>query len=223
MPYYGEECCHRTAVTDCRGKGFIVPMADENTPNNTNQSSSQPSEQTSSEQGSQQAGNGASGKAAKTTAPSQNKGAAGKSSANAAAGGSKAKAKAKEKPPEPEEKPFQDFIRDHYLPELEQALKAEGLDDIQLAFDQQPLPVVGADSDTVYWQVRGRWQDGKRWFAIAFTKEDIKGAKLFCYADNGAKPSTIEQFMGDERKVNLGLMVLYAVQRLNAQKWLTRN
>jgi len=217
MPYYGEEYRHRTAMTDCRGKGFIAPMADENTPNNTNQSSSQ-----SSEQGSQQDGNGASGKAAaKTTAPSQTKAAAGKSSANATAGGSKAKKK--EKPPEPEDKPFQEFIRDHYLPELEQALKAEGLDDIQLAFDQQPLPVVGADPDTVYWQVRGRWQGGKRWFAIAFTKEDIKGAKLFCYADNGAKPSTIEQFMGDERKVNLGLMVLYGVQRLNAQKWLTRN
>ncbi|WP_225889261.1 DUF2996 domain-containing protein [Halomicronema hongdechloris] len=191
-------------------------------PNKTNQSSSQPSEQTSSKQVSNQDENGASGKSsAKTTNPSANQGSASKNSAKAK--GDSAKAKKKEKPPEPEEKPFQEFIRQHYLPDLEQALKGEGLEDIQLEFDQQPLPVVGADPATEYWQVRGRWQGGKRWFAIAFTKEDIKGPKLFSYADNGAKPSTIEQFMGDERKVNLGLMVLYAVQRLNAQKWLTRN
>ncbi|NES81812.1 MAG: DUF2996 domain-containing protein, partial [Moorea sp. SIO2B7] len=47
--------------------------------------------------------------------------------------------------------------------------------------------------------------------------------KAFSYATNGAKPSTIESFMIDERKVTLDLMVMYTIQRLNSQKWLSRN
>ncbi|MEL7052319.1 MAG: DUF2996 domain-containing protein, partial [Cyanobacteria bacterium J06588_5] len=62
-----------------------------------------------------------------------------------------------------------------------------------------------------------------RQFNIAFLDEDIKGQKIFTLTENDSKPSTIEQFMGDERRITLGLMVLYTVQRLNGQKWLTRN
>jgi hypothetical protein len=51
-------------------------------------------------------------------------------------------------------------------------------------------------------------------------KEDISGPKFFCAADNGTKPSILESFMIDERKVTLDLMLLYTVQRLNGQKWL---
>ncbi|MGB3208973.1 MAG: DUF2996 domain-containing protein, partial [Crinalium sp.] len=37
------------------------------------------------------------------------------------------------------------------------------------------------------------------------------------------KPSTLEPFLIDERKVTLDLMVFGVIQRLNAQKWLVRN
>ena len=139
--------------------------------------------------------------------------------------GDKAAAKPKkEKPPALEKKPFTEFMQQHYLPSLEKALKSKGLDDMQLEFEKRKLELLGAEqASDEYWQVRGRWKQGQRQFNIAFMKEDISGQKVFSYADNGAKPSTLEQFMGDERKITLDLMVLYTLQRLNGQKWLTRN
>jgi len=135
----------------------------------------------------------------------------------------KAQAKKKEKPPPVEDKPFPEFIQEHFFPSLQSALQEEGIDDIQLSLDQRPLAVIGINDSEPYWHVQGQWQGGDRQFNIAFTKDDIKSSKVFYFADKGSQPSTIEQFMGDERRVNLDLMVLYTVQRLNAQKWLTRN
>lgn len=135
-------------------------------------------------------------------------------------------AKKKEKPPKLEDKPFNEFMEQHYLPSLKEAMSKEGIDDLSLEFEKRKIEVMGqSDSDT-YWQVQGQWEEsgeGQRQFNIAFLDEDIKGQKVFTLAANGAKPSTIEQFMGDERRITLGLMVLYTVQRLNGQKWLTRN
>ncbi len=141
--------------------------------------------------------------------------------------GAKPAAKAKkEKPPKLEDKPFDEFMEQHYLPSLKEALAKEGIDDLSLEFAKRQLVAVGqADSDP-YWQVQGEWQEpeeGQRQFNIAFIDEDISGQKVFTLASNGAVPSTIEQFMGDERRITLDLMVLYTLQRLNGQKWLTRN
>jgi hypothetical protein len=132
-----------------------------------------------------------------------------------------AKAK-KEKPPALEDKPFQEFITQHYLPGLTQTLAKVGITDLDLKFEKAKLPIAGL-GDSECWQVIGRWQNGQRQFYIIFAKENIQGPKYFCYADNGAQPSTLESFMIDERKVNLDLLLLYTVQRLNGQKWLVRN
>ena len=136
----------------------------------------------------------------------------------------KAPAKAKKaKPPKLEDKPFAEFIEQHFLPAVETALaKESGLDDLQLSFETQPINVVGIDQDS-YPQVIGRWAEGARQFNIAFLEESIKGPKVYSFATNGATPSTIEQFMGDERRITLDLMVLYVLQRLKGQKWLKGN
>jgi Protein of unknown function (DUF2996) len=132
-----------------------------------------------------------------------------------------AKAK-KEKPPALEDKPFADFINQDYLPNLKATLPKMGISDIDLKFEKRQLPVAGL-GDSACWQVIGTWLGGKRQFVIVFSKEDIQAPKFFCAADNGAKPSTLESFMIDERKVSLDLLVLYTLQRLNGQKWLVRN
>jgi Protein of unknown function (DUF2996) len=137
----------------------------------------------------------------------------------AAADGEKpAKAK-KEKPPALEDKPFADFINQDYLPALKQTLPKMGLADVDLKFENKKMPV----GDANCWQVTGTWLGGKRQFSILFSKEDIQAPKFYCCADNGAKPSLIESFMIDERKVSLDLMLLYTMQRLNGEKWLLRN
>lgn len=141
-----------------------------------------------------------------------------------AAAADKAAAKPKrEKPPAVEDKPFTEFVQQDFLPSLETALKERGLEDMELTFEKQPLGVFGSQGNEPYWHVTGHWKGGKRQFNIAFTDEDIKSPKLFYCADSGSRPSTIEQFMGDERKITLDLMVLYTLQRLNGQKWLNRN
>ena len=157
--------------------------------------------------------------AAKAASKAKGTGAKGKADAKPAAG---AKAK-KAKPPKLEDKPFPEFIQNHYLPTLESALQEEGIDSLTLSFEKAPIDVVGAPDADPYWQVIGKWDNGNRQFNVAFLNEDITGQKVFTCAANGAKSSTIEQFMGDERRITLGLMVLYTVQRLNGQKWLTGN
>lgn len=134
-----------------------------------------------------------------------------------------AKAKKKEKPPKVEDKPFQEFMAEHFVPALDQSLKDNGLDDVILTFEQRKLTVLGGQDGDQCWHLTGQWLSGKRQFNVAFLSEDIKGSKIFYLADAGGNPSTVEQFMGDERKITLDLMVLYVNQRLNAQKWLTRN
>jgi hypothetical protein len=134
----------------------------------------------------------------------------------------KPKAK-KEKPPAIEDKPFTDFMEQHFTPTLKESLTKEGLTDIELSFTQAPLSIPGATSDDPCWQVIGTWNQGKRQFKLYFPEESIKGQKAFSYGVNGKSPSTIESFMIDERKITLDLMVLYTLQRLNGQKWLTRN
>lgn len=133
--------------------------------------------------------------------------------------GAPAKAPKKEKAPALEDKPFAEFIEQDYLPGLRLMLSKMGIQDLDLKFEQQKLPS-GMDN-AMYWQAIGRWQG--RQFHIVFSKEDIQAPKFFCYADNGAQPSTLESFMIDERKVSLDLLLLYTAQRLNGQKWLVRN
>lgn len=129
----------------------------------------------------------------------------------------------KAKPPKLEDKPFNEFIEQHFHPSLQEALIAEGLDDIKLKFAKQKIDIQGFDSDQECWQIVGNWQQNSRQFNLYFLEEDISGQKAFSCATDGNKSSTLESFMIDERRITLSLLVLYTVQRLNCQKWLFGN
>ncbi len=134
-----------------------------------------------------------------------------------------AKPAKKEKPPALEEKPFPEFIEQHFVPTLKTALNKAGISDIDLNFTQAPLQITGMSQSPSYSQVIGQWNNGQRQFNLYFIDEDIKGQKAFSYTVKGQPPSTLESFMIDEKRVTLDLMVLYVLQRLNGQKWLTGN
>jgi hypothetical protein len=134
-----------------------------------------------------------------------------------------AKAAKKDKAPAVEDKPFAEFIQQHYLPALQKALESQGVQELKLTFEKQKIPVRGYEREPECWQVIGRWQGGLRQFQVYFFKEDIQGQRAFSYAENRGRPSTMEPFLIDERKVTLDLLVFGAIQRLNAQKWLVRN
>jgi len=126
------------------------------------------------------------------------------------------------KEPTVEEKPFAEFIERHFQPAPAAALQKLGITDMKLSFKQDKIPVSGLSSSPC-WQLTGNWLDGMRQFSIYFLEEDINGKKAFSQAEGGAQPSTLESFMIDERKVSLNLLLFYTLQRLNGQKWLTRN
>lgn len=138
----------------------------------------------------------------------------------------KAKGKTvKAKKPKLEDKPFVEFIQEHFIPGLQKAFTSQGIGDMKLAFSQEKL------GEEECWQVMGNWPKGDpagirfaaRQFNLYFLEESIQGKKAFSCATNGGKPSIIESFMIDERRVTLSLIVLYTLQRLNGQKWLARN
>ncbi len=131
------------------------------------------------------------------------------------------KAAKKEKPPALEDKPFTEFISQDFLPGLKQMLAKAGIPETELQFVKRRLPIA-ALGDEECWQVIGQIQGGRQ-FTIIFSKEDLQAAKFYTCADSGAKPTMIESFMIDERKVNLDLLLLYTLQRLNGQKWLVMN
>ncbi|MEM9117041.1 MAG: DUF2996 domain-containing protein [Cyanobacteria bacterium P01_D01_bin.6] len=144
---------------------------------------------------------------------------------NTAKPNSKAAAKTKKaKPPKIEEKPFNEFIEQHFVPALDKALADDGWDGVKLSLVEAPLAVKGADQQETYWQLQGNHPSNlAHCFNIVFTKDDIKSSKFFYYSRGDALASTVEQFMGDERRITLPLMVMYTLQRLNGQKWLSRN
>ncbi len=129
----------------------------------------------------------------------------------------------KEKAPAIEDKPFTELIEEHFLRALKDSLTKLGASEVELSFIKAKLPLLGADPNQQCWQIIGTWPDAQRQFNLTFFDETITGQKSFSYALNGKPPSTLESFMIDERKVTLDLLLLYTLQRLNAQKWLSRN
>jgi len=134
-----------------------------------------------------------------------------------------AKAAKKEKAPSVEDKPFVEFIEQDYLPALQKAIAQQGVQDLQLSFAKQKMPITGFESAEECWQITGSWSEiGLRQFNLYFPEEDIQGKKGFS-CNEGKKPSTLESFLIDERKTTLDLLVYGLIQRLDGQKWLGRN
>jgi len=66
-----------------------------------------------------------------------------------------AKAAKKEKPPALEDKPFEEFMQQHYLPALQEAITKEGVPDVKLTFAKQKYSIIGFTSAEECWQVIG--------------------------------------------------------------------
>ncbi len=126
----------------------------------------------------------------------------------------------KEKPPAVEDKPFADFIQQDYIPALQKGLSEQGLTDSNITLERVKIAVKGFETAPECSQVIGRWNGGERQFNIYFFDDSIQGQRGISVVDLGTKPSTIESFLIDERKITLDLLVFGLIRRLNSQKWL---
>ena len=122
------------------------------------------------------------------------------------------------KPPKPEDKPFEEFINTELIPSLSLALKNRGVSLNQLTLSQGDRPVVGGTS----WILFGELFEGRR-FWLCFSEKNITSKKTITLSEGSKKPSLLESFLIDEKKITLALLQSRLIQRLNGQKWLDAN
>jgi len=120
--------------------------------------------------------------------------------------------------PKLEDKPFEIFIREDFIPSLSQALNEYGLKPTALELNQGKRPVVGGSC----WMVSGDIPSDRR-FWLCFSSDSINSSKTIALADPGTEPSLLEPFLIDEKKTTLPLLRSRLLQRLNGQKWLGAN
>ncbi len=122
------------------------------------------------------------------------------------------------KPPKLEDKPFDEFIIKHFIPQLKSSIEKKGsfVRDIKLI--QGERPVVGGNCWMVFCEM-----SEQRMFWLCFNKNIITSDKTILLAESNTEPSIVESFLIDERKTTLPLLISRVLQRLNGQKWIGAN
>ncbi len=122
------------------------------------------------------------------------------------------------KPPKPEDKPFDNFINEDLIPDLDKALTASGFPENTISLKNGQRPVTGGDC----WMVVGDMSNGRK-FWLCFETNAITSKKTIAIAEQGIYPSVLESFLIDEKKTTKALLISRLLQRLNGQKWLGAN
>ena len=112
-----------------------------------------------------------------------------------------------------EKKPFQEFINIHLIPALTEEIKQRGLEIININLKNTNRPIAGDKCWVIYCEIKNTCI-----FWLSFEKEDISSVKSISLSKPNQKPSIIESFLIDEKRITLKLIVSRVLQRLNGQK-----
>ena len=112
-----------------------------------------------------------------------------------------------------EKKPFQEFINIHLIPALKEEINQRGLEINDINLKNTNRPIAG---DTC-WVINCEIKDTCN-FWLSFEKEDISSSKSISLSKPNQKPSIIESFLIDEKRITLKLIISRVLQRLNGQK-----
>ena len=132
-----------------------------------------------------------------------------------------AKVKAKTKPlkePPIEKKPFLEFINDYLIPEIKNEFKMKGKEINKIDLQKTHRPI----AEDICWVIYCEINDTCN-FWLSFERDDITSLKSFSLCKNYEKPSIIESFLIDEKKITLKLIISRILQRLNGQKLIGAN
>ena len=112
-----------------------------------------------------------------------------------------------------EKKPFQEFINIHLIPALIEEINLRGLkvNNINLTNTNRPI------AEDKCWVINCEIKDTCN-FWLSFEKEDISSLKSISLSKPNQKPSIIESFLIDEKRITLKLIISRVLQRLNGQK-----
>ena len=122
------------------------------------------------------------------------------------------------KPPKLEDKPFNEFITQYFIPGLKKSILDKGIEVIEIELIQGDRPVVGG----LCWMVLCKLAEDRK-FWLCFNKETITSDKTILLAESNSDPSIVESFLIDEKKTTLPLLISRVLQRLNGQKWIGVN
>ena len=112
-----------------------------------------------------------------------------------------------------EKKPFNEFINDHLLPSITEEFKIRGFDVSDINLQNTSRPIAGDKCWVIYCEIKDICN-----FWLSFEKEDISSLKSISLCRNDQKPSVIESFLIDEKRITLKLIISRILQRLNGQK-----
>ena len=112
-----------------------------------------------------------------------------------------------------EKKPFQEFINDHLIPSLIEEINLRGLEIDEINLQNTNRPIAGDKC----WVINCVIKDTCN-FWLSFEKEDISSLKSISLSKPNQKPSIIESFLIDEKRITLKLIISRVLQRLNGQK-----
>ena len=112
-----------------------------------------------------------------------------------------------------EKKPFQEFINMHLIPSLTEEIKQRGLEINNINLTNSNRPIAGDKCWVINCEIKNTCN-----FWLSFEKDDISSLKSISLSKPNQKPSIIESFLIDEKRITLKLITSRIIQRLNGQK-----
>ena len=112
-----------------------------------------------------------------------------------------------------EKKPFQEFINTHLIPSLVEEINQRGLEINNINLTNTNRPIAGDKCWVINCEIKDTCN-----FWLSFEKDDISSLKSISLSKPNQKPSIIESFLIDEKRITLKLIISRVLQRLNGQK-----
>ena len=112
-----------------------------------------------------------------------------------------------------EKKPFQEFINIHLIPALTEEFNQRGLEINNINLTNTNRPIAGDKCWVIICEIKDTCN-----FWLSFEKDDISSLKSISLSKPNQKPSIIESFLIDEKRITLKLIISRILQRLNGQK-----
>ena len=125
--------------------------------------------------------------------------------------------KPKKEPPI-EKKPFQEFVNVHLIPSLIEEINQRGLEINDINLQNTNRPIAGDKCWVINCEIKDTCN-----FWLSFENEDISSLKSISLSKPNKKPSIIESFLIDEKRITLKLIISRILQRLNGQKLIGAN